>query len=166
VDAEYFRLLFDYNRWANARILDRAPEVAEQDYFAPFPGLSYGNLHGTLLHLVGSEMNWWRRWTNNPGPPFTVEAYPDLASLLALRADAEQRQASYFAALTDDMVNNDNTYSMPNGNQLTHRLGHQLGHWVNHAQQYRSEAAVRRTSLDLSPGGIDLAGWLTSRNSQ
>jgi uncharacterized damage-inducible protein DinB len=165
VDAEYFRLLFDYNRWANSRILDRAVEVSETDYFASFPGLSFGNLHGTLVHLVGAEMNWWRRWTGNSGPPLTANELPTLQSLLELRSEAEARQTAYFAALTEDMVNRDNTYSMPNGNTLTHKLGHQLGHWVNHAQQYRAEAAVRLTSLDLSPGGIDLVGWLGTRNA-
>ena len=163
MDADYFRLLYDYNRWANARILDRAQEVSEADYFAPFPGLSFGNLHGTLVHLVGAEMNWHRRWTGQGGAVFSATEYPDLASLLALRTEAEARQAEFLASLTDDAVNRDNTYTMPNGSALTHKLGHQLGHWVNHAQQFRAEAAVRLTSLDLSPGGIDLVGWLNTQ---
>ena len=163
MDAEYFRLLAEYNRWANARILDRVAEVGSEDYFASFPGLSYGNLHGTLIHLIGSEMTWYRRWTGETGPPINADTAPDLSALLAVRSDAEARQGKFFAELTDDAVNRDNTYAMPNGNRLTHRLGHQLGHWVNHAHQYRSEAAVRLTALGLSPGGIDLVGWLNTR---
>jgi hypothetical protein len=92
-----------------------------------------------------------------------VADYPDLASLLALRTDAEARQTGFFAQLTDAALDADNTYSMPNGSGFTHKLGFQVGHWVNHAQQFRAEAAVRLTSLDLSPGGIDLVGWLNTR---
>ncbi|HLF77320.1 MAG TPA: DinB family protein [Dehalococcoidia bacterium] len=163
MDIEYFRTLFDYNRWANARILDRSSEVAEADYFGPHPGLSFGNLHGTLVHLIGAEMTWLRRFTGQPAPRITEVEMPDLAALVALRAEAEAGQVAYFATLTDSDVNRDNTYGLPNGGQMTHKLGHQMAHWVNHATQFRSEAAVRLTELGLSPGGLDLAMWLTTR---
>jgi uncharacterized damage-inducible protein DinB len=163
MDVEYFRMLFDYNRWANARILDRALAVAATDYFGPHPGLSFDNLHGTLLHLIGAEMTWLRRFTGQPAPPITASEMPDLASLLALREQAEAGQHAFFATLTDEDVNRDNIYALPNGNKLTHKLGHQMAHWVNHAMQYRAEAAVRLTELGLSPGGLDLAMWLLNR---
>ena len=163
MDADYFRMLFDYNRWANAKILDQAVKASEADYFGPHAGLSFDNLHGTLIHLVGSEMTWLRRWTGQTAIPYTAEQLPDLGSLLALRAEAEAKQAEVFATLTDDRVNADNTYALPNGNTWTHKLGHQMAHWVNHATQYRSEAAVRLTEIGLSPGGLDLAAWLHNR---
>ena len=163
MDADYFRLLFDYNRWANARILDQSVKAGEADYFGPHAGLSYDNLHGTLVHLVGSEMTWLRRWTGQQAIPYTAEQLPDLAALLALRSEAETQQAAFFDGLSDERVNADNTYALPNGTTWTHKLGHQLAHWVNHATQYRSEAAVRLTALDLSPGGLDLAAWLRNR---
>jgi uncharacterized damage-inducible protein DinB len=163
VDTDYFRTLFDYNRWANARILDRSLEVSEADYFAPYAGLSYGNLHGTLLHLVGAEMTWLRRCTGQPALRITEAEMPDLKALLVLRDEAEAGQAALFTWLSDDDVNRDNSYVLPTGNTLTHKLGHQMAHWVNHATQYRSEAAVRLTALDLSPGGLDLAMWLLNR---
>jgi uncharacterized damage-inducible protein DinB len=163
MEAEYCRLLFDYNRWANARILDKAMEAGSEAYFAPYAGLSFGNLHGTLVHLVGSEMTWWRRWTGNSGTPVTAENAPDLAALLAVREEAETRQAAFFATLSDDLVNRPNTWTAPNGNQQTQMLGYQVAHWMNHAMQYRSEAAVRLTAIDLSPGGIDMLGWLNTR---
>ena len=160
MDVEYFRMLFDYNRWANAKILDQAVQASESDYFGTHAGLSFDNLHGTLLHLVGSEMTWLRRWSGQEAIPFTAQQMPDLAALLALRGDAEAQQTAFFATLTDERVNADNTYALPNGAKWTHKLGHQLGHWVNHATQYRSEAAVRLTELGRSPGGLDLASWL------
>ena len=160
MDIEYFRTLFGYNRWANARILDRAVEVSESDYFAPRAGLSFGNLHGTLIHLIGSERVWLLRWTEHFATPVTQEEAPDLAALLEIRADAEKGQRAFLDGLMDADLDLPNTYRMPNGNELTHLLGHQFGHMVNHATQYRSEAAVRLTELDLSPGGLDFIAFL------
>jgi uncharacterized damage-inducible protein DinB len=151
MELAYFRTMFDYNRWANARILDKAGEASEADYFSPQPGLSYDNLHGTLLHLVGSEMTWLRRFTGHPAQRLTEADAPDLASLLAVRDQAEAGQHAYFDTLTDAKLDGDNTYALPNGGEMTHKLAHQMAHWVNHATQYRSEAAVRLTAIGLSP---------------
>lgn len=165
MDIEYFRMLFEYNCWANGRIVDRAKEVSEADFYGPHPGLSFGNLHGTLVHLLGGERTWLLRFTGQLAVPVTKEQAPDLASLLKVRDDAEAGLSAFFAKCTDADVNADNTYALPNGNTMTHKLGYQMGHYVNHAQQYRAEAAVRLTELGLSPGGIDLAMWLTNRGA-
>lgn len=160
MDIDYFRTLFAYSRWANARVLDRAREAREDDYFAERAGLSFKNLHGTLIHLVGSERVWLLRWTEHFAAPLTAEEAPDLATLLNIRAEAEKGQQSFLAGLTDADLDKPNTYRMPNGNELTHLLGHQFGHMVNHATQFRSEAAVRLTELDLSPGSLDFIAFL------
>lgn len=163
MDATYFRMLFEYNKWANARILDRAVEVSEADYFARRSGLSYGNLHGTLLHVVGSDWLWLQRWQGIGADRVPESERPTLASLLELRAENEAAQQSYFEKLTDAELDLTNTYGMPGGRSITSLLGYQIGHWTNHATQYRSEAAVRLTELGLSPGGLDLMVFVTSR---
>jgi uncharacterized damage-inducible protein DinB len=56
MDANHFRLLFDYNCWANHLVIDRAAEVRESDYFATAAGLSFGSLHATLVHILVGEL--------------------------------------------------------------------------------------------------------------
>jgi len=163
LDAAYFRTLRDYNKWANAKILDRAGEVGEADYFAQRPGLSYGNLHGTLLHVVGSDWLWLQRWQRIGADRVPESERPTLDSLLDLRADNEVAQQVYFDKLTDAELDRPNTYGFPDGRTITSLLGYQLGHWTNHATQYRSEAAVRLTELGLSPGGLDLMVFVAGR---
>ena len=56
VDADYFRVLLDYNRWANDLAMDRSKEVGELDYHAIGDGLSFGGLHATLVHILVGEL--------------------------------------------------------------------------------------------------------------
>ena len=55
------QLLYEYNRWANARILGAAAQLTEEQYLAPgeFP---HGGLRGTLVHVLFGEWMWRRRW--------------------------------------------------------------------------------------------------------
>ena len=163
MDVSYFHMLLAYNMWANAKILDRAVEVAEADYFAPRAGLSYGNLHGTLLHVIGSDWLWLQRWQGISADRVPESERPTLASLLELRAETEPAQQNYLDQLADSDLDATNTYGMPGGRTVTSLRGYQMGHWVNHATQYRSEAAVRLTELGFSPGGLDLMVFVTSR---
>src|SRR6266567_927318 len=151
MDVGYFRMLLGYNCWANAKILGRAVEVSEADYFAPRSGLSYGNLHGTLLHVIGSDWLWLQRWQGSSAGRVPESELPTLASLLELRSASEPAQQAYFDRLTNAELNETNTYGFPDGRTITSPRGYQMAHWVNHATQYRSEAAVRLTELDLSP---------------
>jgi hypothetical protein len=50
MDAEFFRMLFRYNRWANALVVAKSSNVPEAEYYATAPGLSFGP-HPTPLHL-------------------------------------------------------------------------------------------------------------------
>jgi hypothetical protein len=55
------QLLYDYNRWANARILGAAGKLAEEQYLAlgTFP---HGGVRGTLIHVLFAEWMWRMRW--------------------------------------------------------------------------------------------------------
>ena len=54
-------LLYKYNQWANALILNAAAKVTREQFLAPasFP---YGGLRGTLVHTLFAEWIWRQRW--------------------------------------------------------------------------------------------------------
>lgn len=59
--ADSFRLLFDYNDWANQRALEQATAIPEAGYFPAAPGLSFANLHATLVHILLAKIVWLAR---------------------------------------------------------------------------------------------------------
>jgi len=83
VNADYFRLLYDYNEWANRVVLETASALREEQLHAPIPGLAYVSILGTLAHLLGTELSWLSRWQGSPLPAIPGPA--DFASFAALR---------------------------------------------------------------------------------
>ena len=175
MDADYFRLLFSYNAWANSVVLDRAQGVPEADYLALRPGLSFGNLHGTLVHVLAAEAVWTARWTGNPLTGVLADArrtdlivaaeIPTFAVLRERWRELETRLLAHIDALTDADVTRPLTYTTMDGTAYTQPMGYQMAHLVNHGTQFRAEAAVALTAMDRSPGEFDLIFFLRRRTT-
>jgi uncharacterized damage-inducible protein DinB len=169
-----WRLLLEYNRWANERLLEKAALVPAPAYFAASPGLSFGSLHATLVHTLVGEIVWLARWRGGK-PPDTLrdarqadrlarEQIPTFAALQEMWMEQQTRLASFAAGLTDELVEAVLSYEDQYGNMWSQPLWQLISHLVNHGTQFRAEAAVRLTQLGLSPGDLDLIVWLRNLN--
>jgi uncharacterized damage-inducible protein DinB len=173
MSAAYFRSLFEYNRWANRRILDAAAQVDEAAYFAPAEGLSFGSLHATLVHAVVAELIWVARLLHELPPEGLRDArithvtattvLPSFESVRARYAVEETKQQAYFDALTDADFEQPVAYATQSGEQWMQPLDELMGHMFNHSTQFRSEASVRLSALGHSPGDLDLIIFLRQR---
>ena len=173
MDADYFRLLFDYNRWANRLVMDRAAEAREPDYLAVADGLSFGSLHATLVHILVGELVWLARWEGGLPPERLKDArkadrlaeteIPTFEALAELWRNEASKQQRFLSALTDEAVSKMVSYSDQYGTPNEQPLGQLMAHLVNHGTQFRAEAAVRLTQLGLSPGDLDLIIFLRKR---
>ncbi len=56
-------MLYDYNAWANARIL-RAVEPLIPEAFLRDLKNSFPSVRDTLAHILGAEWIWLRRWAS------------------------------------------------------------------------------------------------------
>jgi uncharacterized damage-inducible protein DinB len=84
------RMLYEYNSWANARILGAASSVSGEQYLSPgaFP---HGGLRGTLVHTLFAEWVWRMRWR---GTPTDVRWEPeDFPTFANLRRDGSTRRS-------------------------------------------------------------------------
>lgn len=158
--------LFDYNYWANARVLNAAAQISENEFTTPVR-LSHGSVKGTLAHTLATEIVWRLRCQEGISPttlPGESE-YPTLESLRLRWAAEEQVMRVYLNQLTDENLNQPVHYKTTKGVPQETILWHILAHVVNHGTQFRGEAAVALSEIGCSPGDLDFIAFIRGQKS-
>jgi uncharacterized damage-inducible protein DinB len=162
---EVVRNLYDYNAWANARILDTAAALTLEQLLAP-GGASFESVRDTLVHTMGAQWLYLERWRGrSPRALPDAAAFADLAAIRARWDEIERETQVLVAALDDARLMAPLSYVNMQGETWTYPLWQQMLHQVNHATQHRSEAAVLLTQHGHSPGWLDLLYFVDLRNA-
>jgi uncharacterized damage-inducible protein DinB len=153
--------LFEYNYWANRRVLGAASAATPKEFAAP-ARLSHGSLRGALVHTLGAEVVWRLRCQQgiSPRAMLSEDELPTLDLLRRRWKDEEHAMRTYLASLTDDLLLQPLKYTTTQGVPFVTILWHALAHVVNHGTQFRGEAAVALTEYGHSPGNLDLIAFL------
>jgi uncharacterized damage-inducible protein DinB len=145
------RVLFDYDRWATVRILDRALAVPPFEW-SDSNRIDRRGLGGILVHALGVHERWRCAWQG-----LLTTTQRELEPLLTpeelrIEWDAEWLAlGAFFHGLADEDLDRP-VNDLP--------LWQSMAHVINHGTQHRSEAAVLLTRLGLSPGDLDLLVFL------
>ncbi len=156
--------MYEYNDWANERILEATAKVTPEQYAAPgsFP---WGGLRGTLVHTLDAEFGWRLFFESGSFQPEELKE-ADFPRFEDLRQRWQQEQASmhaYLAKLDDGAIERIVSYFNEQGVRRDRVLWHCLYHVVNHGTQHRSESAALLTSFGHSPGDLDFTLFLAER---
>ena len=153
---DLIQTLYDYNYWANGRILQAAEGLNQEQFVAP-ASVSHGGLRGTLVHTLSAEWIWRKRCQEQvfPGAMMTVNEFPTLAALRQRWLEEETAMGTYVAGLTEPELKQVVKYETTSGRPMENILWQILVHLVNHGTQTRSEAALILTEYGYSPGDLD-----------
>ena len=154
--------IYEYNYWANQRILNATEKTSQDQFIAPasFP---WGGLRGTLAHILDAEYGWRMFFQHHSFPPDELKG-ADFATL----DDLEERWGKEEALMRDYLDSLDETalsqivrYTNEQGVVRERALWHCLYHVVNHGTQHRAEAAALLTDFGQSPGDVDFTFFIT-----
>jgi uncharacterized damage-inducible protein DinB len=155
--------LYEYNYWANGRILAAAARVSQEQFSAPSTH-GYGSLRRTLLHTLDTEFAWRMRCQYSQSTPDMSEAEFPTPDVIKRRWDEDEAaMRAYLASLQDDDLTGLLRYTTDQGEQRERVLWHCLLHVVNHGTQHRSEAAALLTEYGSSPGDLDFTVFLNEK---
>ncbi|MBI3150532.1 MAG: DinB family protein [Chloroflexi bacterium] len=154
------QILYKYNSWANARILNAASNVTQEQFVAA-AAHPHKDLRHTLTHTLFAEWLWRKRWEgDSPTQWISPEDFPTFDSLRARWGEEEKALNEFAASVTDEKLNSVFQYKTTKGDPRENVLWQVMAHVVNHGTQHRSEAAAILTELGHSPGDIDLIVYL------
>lgn len=156
-------LWYEYNYWANRRLLTTMAKVSAEQFTAPGP-FPFGGLRGTLVHILDAEYSWRMLLKQGILTEEMKEAeFPTRDALEIRWLDEEAAMRHYLAGLKEEDMAGIVRYTTTAGVKRERVLWHCLYHVVNHGTQHRSEAAAILTGFGQSPGDMDFTVFLNER---
>jgi uncharacterized damage-inducible protein DinB len=152
------RSLFEYNRWADARVLSACRKLSADQYIAePVPGWS--SVRATLTHIAIVTEGWIRGLTGE-----NVVASPAEADLPTVD-DAERHLHKAYATFEAVLSGHDNAWL--EAPMLLRGAGRSavmppwavIRHVVNHATYHRGQIASKLGRFGMEPPATDLIYW-------
>lgn len=160
---EDIKLYYEYNEWANTRILDAAEGVSPEQLIAS-NDLGWGSLLGALVHILDAEYGWFSfLFGREDEGVLDPKNFADIAALRERWARQKDVTRHCLDMLNDEDLLRIHT-SKHDGATHSWILWQVLVHVVNHGTQHRAEAAALLTGFGHSPGDMDLTLFLNSQD--
>ena len=147
MNTEDVRQLYDYNAWANARVLDAAaaltPEQFTRDMASSFP-----SVRDTLAHIMAAEHVWLARWRGeSPKRLLDAAEFPTLDDVRARWAGVERELSEFVRGVTDDSLGRVIAYTNTRGEEWRYALGAMMQHVVTHSAYHRGQVTTMLRQL-------------------
>lgn len=153
---EHFRLLYEYNAWANRRVLEACGALSDEQFTRDL-GSSFRSVRDTLVHIFGAEWIWLERWQGRSPmalPP--AMEFHTLGSVRARWAELERDLMDFVAGVSVAGLDRVIEYRNTRGNQFAYPLRSMLQHLVNHGTYHRGQVATLLRQLGVQPRPTDL----------
>lgn len=164
MDVADFRTLYDYNSWANHRILEACAPLSNEE-FTRHNGSSFPSIRDTLAHICGAEWIWLERW-NGRAPTSGIPAatdYPDFETLKRRWTEVDSDLLGYVASLRPDDVNRIVQGKSLAGVPFSQPLTQCLQHLANHSTYHRGQVTTMLRQLGAKPATTDLIVFYRER---
>jgi len=164
------QLLFEYDRWANRRVLQAVSALSIEQFTRDLGG-GFHSVRNTLVHILGGEWGWLTYWKeSSPGSAFLTDlwtrhdslfnpiAFPDVATVQRKWAEVEKEQAVFLDTVTNEFLE----HKLPvRTTQIS--LARLMQHLANHSTYHRGQLALMLRLLDAQPLATDFHLFLLER---
>jgi uncharacterized damage-inducible protein DinB len=161
------QLLYEYDRWANNRVLQVVSALSVEQFTRDLGG-SFGSVRDTLIHIIGGEWIWLQYWKEPPQDSafladlrarrdvlFNPNAFPDLVAVQLKWTEVEREQIEFVHHLTNELLHQMLPFRTT---QVT--LAHLMQHVANHSTYHRGQIALMMRQLDVAPQATDFHVFL------
>jgi uncharacterized damage-inducible protein DinB len=160
MNAADIQLLYQYNRWANNRVLDVASTLVPEAFTKDLSS-SHRSVQGTLTHIMSAEWIWLMRW-NGTSPPAMLDpaGFPTVQSLRTKWSDIAHDLANFVIKITDEFLHTEIAYLNTKGETWQYPLGQMMQHVVNHSSYHRGQVVTMLRQLGAKAVATDFLLFL------
>ena len=161
------QLLFEYDRWANNKVLQAASALSEEQFIRDLRG-SFCSVRDTLVHIIGGEWLWLSYWNAPIHSPEVIaelraqrdthihpNRLPDIASVQLKWAEVAKEQLAFVCRVTEETLK---TKLPARGTPL--ELVHLMQHMANHSTYHRGQISLMMRQLNAEPVATDFHVFL------
>jgi uncharacterized damage-inducible protein DinB len=155
-------LLYQYDRWANNRVLQACSPLSAEQFTRDLGG-SFCSVRDTFVHIMAGEWGWIQYWKRpSPDSAFVAEmmarrnvmfepkTYTDLAAVRQKWAEVEREQIEFV-----DQVTGERLEQVVPVRTAQVKLIHLMQHVANHSTYHRGQIALMMRQLDAVPQATD-----------
>jgi uncharacterized damage-inducible protein DinB len=167
MNSDDIQLLYEYDRWANNRVLQSVSALSSEQFTQDLGG-SFRSVRDTLVHIIASEWGWLTYW-KEPSPSFAFltnlrkrlealfnpEAFPNVAAVQLKWVEVEKEQVEFV-----NRVTNESLQQMLPFRTTQVKLAQLMQHLVNHSTYHRGQVALMMRQLDAEPQASDFHVFL------
>jgi uncharacterized damage-inducible protein DinB len=163
---QYLIQLYDYNYWANRRMMKAARGLIEEQLHRQ-QGHSWGSVYDTLLHIMNAEWLWLSRWKGSSPSVFpTRDDYPTLGAMDKRWAELEAEMRAFVNQQTDDSLVREIAYRNTRREAFRLPLWQMMAHLPNHGTHHRGELAAMLAMIDVPHEEEDWLYYFLERSGQ
>ena len=161
------QLLYEYDRWANNRVLQAASALSDEAFTLDLGG-SFCSVRDTLVHIIEGEWIWLAYWRKTPRSPaeltdlktrrdalFNPNAFPNIAEVRLKWSEIEKEQIDFVDQVTDELLEK----ILPFRTTQV-RLEHLMQHLANHSTYHRGQIALMMRQLASETAATDFHVFL------
>jgi uncharacterized damage-inducible protein DinB len=161
------QLLFEYDRWANERMLQAVSALASEQFTRHLDG-SFSCLRDAVAHIIGGQWIWLAYWKATMHgaalleelrmrreAQFNADVLPNAVALVAKCKEVETEIAEFLNAMTDQNLER----TLPARNTSI-SLAHLMQHVANHSTYHRGQVALMLREIGAEPAPTDFHVFL------
>jgi uncharacterized damage-inducible protein DinB len=168
VNKDDIHLLYEYDRWANNRVLQAASALSAEQFTRDLGG-AFCSVRDTLVHIIGGEWIWLAYWRESSHSStfltdlrtrrdalFNPHAFPNIAEVKLKWAEVEKEQVEFMNHVTNEFLEK----VLPFRTTTQIRLAHLMQHLANHSTYHRGQVTLMIRQLGAEPPATDFHVFL------
>src|SRR5579859_830069 len=156
MDLKSIQVLYDYNKWANARVLDAVSKLNSEQFTRDLEN-SFRSVRATLVHTLSAEWIWLERWKGiSPKSMLAATELTDVQAIESRWGIVESERAEFIRSLTPERLQTVISYVNTRGQTFAYPLWQMMVHVVNHSTYHRGQITTLIRQVGGKPVATDL----------